>query len=41
MPEDSDRDDLYAMSDEVMKRILEIDDVETVGSHERPAVRNG
>jgi HAE1 family hydrophobic/amphiphilic exporter-1 len=32
MPEDSDRDDLYAMSDEVMKRILEIDDVETVGA---------
>ncbi|MGI6130037.1 MAG: efflux RND transporter permease subunit [bacterium] len=32
LPDDGDRDDLYAMSDEVMKRILEIDAVETVGA---------
>ena len=32
MPDESDRDAVYAMSDEVMKRILEIDAVETVGA---------
>ena len=32
MPEGSDREDIYAMNDAVMARILEIEDVESVGA---------